>query len=55
MFEPIAQNIEYFVSPIDTNVIETTIEDTNFYGVYSDFTSFNSTFDGAFNIQEPEV
>lgn len=54
LFEPIAQNIEYFVSPIDTNVIETTIEDTNFYGVYSDFTSFNSTFDGAFNIQEPD-
>ena len=54
LFESISESVTYAIEPVDKDSVIDAFEDTNVYGIYSDFTTFNTTFDGAFNIQEPD-
>lgn len=53
--QTIKEQFDYLLEPVDSQAINSAIEDTNFYGVYNDFVSFFDDFDTYFNsISEPD-
>lgn len=54
LFEPTFENIGHAVEPVQEEEVITVFESTDLYALYSDFTSFTTTFDNAFDITEPD-
>lgn len=52
--ESIKEKIDYITESVDSTAINTAFESTGLYGVYSDFSTFFTTFDSVFDISEPD-
>lgn len=52
--QTIKEQIDYLLEPVDSEAINSAFESTGLYGIYSDFSTFFTTFDSVFDISEPD-
>lgn len=54
LVQTIKDQIDYLLEPVDSAAINSAFQNTNIYGVYNTFSTFFTTFDAVFDIQEPD-